>query len=103
MIRMGHWNGRGGHQQVFRYTDEHRGRMGHCEWLPVDGDMCLRDADAGDCFHTYVALRKQDDGKYVRVGVFGAYTFGKPLCKLDERTFHLACAGEPIELPGEVK
>lgn len=103
VLRMGQWNGRGGHRQVFRYTDEHKNRMGHCEWLPKAGDLCVRTEDAGDCFHRYVAVRPRKDGKLVRVGSFGAYIFGEPICTLDERTFHLACAGEPIELPAARK
>jgi hypothetical protein len=72
--------------------------MGSCDWLPTPGDLCLRVEDAGDCFHTYIALRKTKDGKYKRAGKFGAYVFGEAICTLDERTFHLACAGEPVRL-----
>lgn len=100
--RIGLWNGRGGHRQVFRYTDEHKHRMGHCNWLPKEDDLCIRVADAGDCFHEYVAIRRRRGGKYVRVGSFGAYIFGKSICTLDERTFHLACAGEPVKMPDSV-
>lgn len=94
----GQWGGRGGHQQVFRYSEENRRSMGRCDWLPQEGDYCVRVEDAGDYFHRYIALRKREDGLFVRVGKFGAYIFGKPLCTLDERTFHLACAGEPIDM-----
>lgn len=96
--RIGQWGCRGGHRQVFRYEKEHRHRMGHCSRLPKIGDLCIRIADAGDCFHDYIAMRPNEDGQYVRAFEFSAYVFGEPLCKLDERTFHLACAGEPVEI-----
>ena len=98
--RIGVWRGRGGHRQVFIYRDEDKNRMGHCRWLPQDGDLCVRTEDAGDCFHKYVAIRQKEDNRFVKVGDFGAYVFGKPLFTLDERTFHLVCAGEPVALMG---
>ena len=97
--RVGFWGGRGGTRNVYPYSDGYRHRLGDCEFLPRDGDLCIRTGDAGDFCHSYVAVRRRDDGKYVAAGKFGAYTFGEPLCTLDERTFHLACAGEPIDLP----
>ena len=106
MHRIGQWNMRGGQGNVYRYNDEdHKHRMGHCDWLPKEGDLCLRVRDSGDYFHDYIALRKTSDGKLKMVGKFGAYVFGEPICKLEDRAFHLACAGEPVSLPnsgGEV-
>jgi len=92
------WNCRGGHQNVYQY-DENRDkdRMGDCSWLPKHGDLCVRVADSGDCFHNYVAIRREN-GKYKKVGKFGAYIFGKKICKLKDRTYHLILAGEEIEL-----
>lgn len=91
---------RGSHGNVYRYNDaDHKHRMGHCGWLPKDGDLCLRVRDSGDCFHDYVSLRETKAGKWEKVGEFGAYVFGDVVCKLDDRQFHLACAGEPISLP----
>lgn len=83
---------------VYKYIDkEHKHRMGHCEWLPSDGDLCVCIGHSGDCFNDYVAMRKQSDGTYLKVGEFGAYNFGVPCGKLDERNFHLLQAGEPIQ------
>lgn len=81
---------------MFVYHGAHINQMGNCDWLPEPGDLCIRVADAGDHFHHYVAVRKTKGRKYRRVGKFGAYEFGKALLTLDERTFHLACAGEPV-------
>lgn len=87
-------------RQCYEYRDEHKNRMGSCDWLPSNGDICIATEHSGDHFYTYVAMRKHTDGKWVRVGKFGAYVFGTAIGKsLDERTFHLACAGEPVELP----
>ena len=97
--RIGSWGGRGGHQNVYRYADEHKHRMGNCDWLPENGDLCVRSEDAGDHFHTYVAIRQRGDGMWVKCGKFGAYEFGEAIFKLDERDFHLALAGEAIRLP----
>ena len=98
--RVGKWNCRGGHGKVFRYIEsEHNHRIGQCGFTPSDGDLCIRVADAGDCFHTYISVRKTKDGRYVRVGEFGAYIFGKEVCTLSERKFHLICAGELVEIP----
>ena len=91
---------RGGHGNIYRYNDaDHKHRMGSCKWLPKDGDLCLRVRDSGDCFHDYIALRETTAGQWGKVGEFGAYIFGEAVRKLDERTFHLACAGDPISLP----
>jgi len=99
--RIGQWGGRGGHQNVYRYTAKDRNRMGHCDWLPEDGDLCIRTQDAGDHFHNYVAIRQREDGMWVKCGKFGAYEFGKVIFKLQERDFHLALAGEAIRLPND--
>jgi hypothetical protein len=100
--RIGQWGGRGGHQNVYRYTAKDRNCMGHCDWLPEDGDLCIRTQDAGDHFHNYVAIRQREDGMWVKCGKFGAYEFGEAIFKLEERDFHLALAGEAICLPNNV-
>lgn len=93
---------RGGHGNVYRYDDnKHKRRMGSCKWLPSDGDLCIRVKDSGDCFHSYVAIRECEDGKWQKVGEFGAYVFGEAIIKLEDRQFHLACAGEPILLQND--
>lgn len=86
--------------EVYRYIplrDEHR--LGHCEWLPQAGDLCVCVGHSGDCFHSFVALRPNDGGGWRVVGEFGAYGFGAKLAVLAKREFHLAQAGEVIEMP----
>lgn len=95
------WGGGAELRRLYEYSDDDRSRMGHCDWLPSNGDLCLCVEHSGDCFFTYVALRKQGDGKWRRAGKFGAYVFGTPCGVLPERTFHLACAGEAVELRTE--
>ena len=101
MIRMGPsaWGSGATNRTIYRYDharDKHR--MGHCAWLPKDGDLCLCVGHSGDCFHDYVALRQGDDGKWTKAGEFGAYFFGEKVGELCKRDFHLAQAGEPIEM-----
>jgi hypothetical protein len=88
---------------VYRYAAEHRERMGNCEWLPSEGDLCVIEALSGDCFYDYLALRRvadgPDAGKYKRVGRFGAYVFGERTCVLDPDTWHQAGAGLPVNIP----
>lgn len=86
--------------EVFRYIplrDEHR--LGHCEWLPQASDLCVCVGHSGDCFHSFVALRPVEGGRWRVVGEFGAYGFGAKLAVLDKRAFHLAQAGEAIDMP----
>ena len=85
--------------QLYKYRYIDKNRIGNSEWLPSNGDICLAMEHAGDFFYHYVALRKQENGQYIRVGKFGGYIFGAEIGEpLDERTFHLACAGEPVTL-----
>lgn len=59
--------------------------------------ICVCVGHAGDYFHDYVAIRKSDDGMWRKVGRFGAYWFGEKVADLDERSFYLVQAGEPIK------
>ena len=63
-------------------------RIGHCAWLPNDGDLCLCVEHSGDSFYDYFALRLNDNGKLTKVGEFGAYVFGRKVGKLEKRQFH---------------
>lgn len=104
MNRVGKWNMRGGRGNMYLYIDaDHKRRMGHCAWLPEEGDLCLRVCDSGDCFHSYIALRETEDGKWKKAGEFGAYAFGEVVSTLNDQTFRLACAGESVSLPTEVQ
>lgn len=95
--RVGRWNKGNNKREVYLYNDsEHKNRMGSCEWLPSDGDLCVCIEPSGDCFDRYVAMRKQPDGSYQKVGKFGAYAFGDSCGELPEREFHLLQAGENI-------
>ena len=86
---------------IYRYDHARdKCRIGNCEWLPEDGDLCLCVGHSGDYFHDYIALRKYGDGKMIKFGEFGAYPFGVEIGKLDKRSFHLVQAGEPIEFTG---
>lgn len=87
-------------RSIYRYDDHtHKRRMGCCDWLPSDGDLCVCISHTGDCFNDYFAVRKQEDGKYKIVGKFGAYVFGRDIGTLTERDFHLLLAGESIDCP----
>lgn len=86
--------------EVVRYIPlRDQDRMGHCDWLPKAGDLCVCVGHSGDCFHSYVALRQTDGGGWRVVGEFGAYGFGAKLAVLGKREFHLAQAGEEIVMP----
>ena len=86
---------------IYRYDhDRDKCRMGNCEWLPKDGDLCLCIGHSGDYFHDYVVLIKSEDGRMVKSGEFSAYSFGVEVGKLCKRSFHLVQAGEPIEFTG---
>lgn len=90
-------------RSIYRYIHaEHKGRMGYCEHLPSDGDLCLCVEHAGDCFDNYVKLWVDDDGLYSVLFEFGAYCFGEVVCTLSDRVFHLLLAGEPIALELEI-
>ena len=67
------WGGDARAGDLVEYKAEHRDRMGHCDWLPEPGDLCVVGTLSGDCFYKYTAFR---DG--VQVGTFGAYQFGEP-------------------------
>lgn len=95
--RVGKWGAGGVNKGVYLYIDEdHKHRMGSCEWLPKDGDLCVCVEHAGDCFSDYVAMRKQENGDYKMIGEFGAYNFGEKISELSNRNFHLLQAGESI-------
>lgn len=84
---------------IYRYDKaDSECRLGDCDWLPDDQDICLCVAHSGDCFHTYIALRPTANG-FVKHGKFGAYGLGEPIGRVDERSLHLAQAGEAIYLP----
>lgn len=93
------WNVRGGHQNIYRYTDADEHRIGHCGWGPQGGDICIRTEDVGDWFHNYIAIRPNADGTWSKCGEFGAYVFGELLGTLGRREFFLLRAGEPVTLP----
>jgi len=95
----GSWRRQRNNGDVVLYTDADKCRMGLCDWLPSSGDVCVVTEHCGDCFDSYIALRRGEDGRYCKVGSFGAYTFGNVVATLDTRRYHLAHAGEPIELP----
>lgn len=97
----GSWSGGSSDRSVYLYIDEDRERMGHCDWLPKNGDLCVCLEHSGDCFYDYMAVRKTDDEKYEKVGEFGAYNFGEKLGTLTKRCFHLLCAEEKVELEYE--
>ncbi len=97
IYRIGKWNKGNNKRRVYLYSDaDHKDRMGNCDWLPEDGDLCVCIEPAGDCFDNYVAMRKQTDGSFTKVGRFGAYAFGESCGELQERDFHLLQAGEKI-------
>lgn len=94
------WGAGGTKKAIYKYSDkEHKHRMGSCDWLPKDGDLCICVGHSGDCFSDYVAMRKTAKGTYEMVGKFGAYNFGKPVGELSDRDYHLLQAGEEIEGP----
>lgn len=94
---IGKWNAGNQSRAVYRYDhQEHEHRMGSCDWLPNDGDLCVCVQPSGDYFDDYVAMRQREDGMYEKVGEFGAYAFGEPCARLEKRDFYLLLAGEPI-------
>lgn len=95
---MDNWRKGGRIGSVYKYVDkEHNHRIGSCDWLPEDGDLCLCVGHSGDCFSSYVAMREVEGG-LKKVGKFGAYVFGESLGYLEVRDFHLVQAGEIITL-----
>ena len=101
-MRMGRgaWGFGNSSRNIYRYINyRHKDRMGCCDWLPSDEDLCVCIKHSGDCFDDYFAVRKQEDGKYKIVGKFGAYVFGSSRGELTERDFHLLLAGESIDCP----
>ncbi len=97
--RMGRWGVGNAQKNIYKYSDaEHKNRMGCCEWLPEDGDLCVCVAHSGDYFNNYAAMRIQENGAYKMVGEFGAYCFGESIGELSKRDFHLLQAGEEITL-----
>jgi hypothetical protein len=94
-----HWGGGAAERDLVQYSDErHRDRMGHCKWFPSDGDFCVCVKHSGDCFYSYMAIRKEEDGTWRKIGDFGAYVFGEKIGKIDEREFFLLQAGELVSL-----
>ena len=93
---MNNWRTGNTIQGVYEYRPEHTGRLGNINWMPKSGDMCVCVAHSGDCFNNYVAMRKNDDGKFVMVGEFGAYFFGTKIGTLPKRDFHRLQAGDLI-------
>jgi len=95
------WNSGNEIMGVYEYKDsEHSRRMGHCEFLPSDGDLCVCVSHSGDCFNNYIAIRKQPCGGYKSIGEFGAYVFGDKSFNLKSREFYLLQAGETVNLEG---
>jgi hypothetical protein len=96
---MGVWRQGNIRKNIYKYNEKlHKNRMGHCDFLPNDGDLCICVEPAGDCFDRYVVVRKCDDGCYVMVGEFGAYAFGDSCGTVNDREFHLLQAGEQVRL-----
>lgn len=92
------WGGGAEIGRLYEYRDTDKDRMGSCKWLPSPGDLCLCVAHSGDCFFDYIAIRKQKDGRYKKVGGFGAYCFGKARRKPSFRKRYLLLAGEIITI-----
>jgi len=91
-----------GHGNVYRYQHaDHRSLTGRSDWVPKDGDLCLRIGPFGEFSHGYVALRSTPDGRFQKVGEFISRMFGEPICKLESELFHRACVGEPISLQND--
>ena len=99
------WGGGGIKKGIYKYDhkrDEHR--MGGCDWLPKDGDICICTDHSGDYFSDYFVVREVKPQEFKKVGIFSAYNFSEQEGKLSERIFHLLLAGETInslELKGE--
>ena len=69
----------------------------------ITGDLCMITGHTGDCFHTYVLLRKAGVGlefnnMYGSAGTFSAYEFGTPVAKIGKLDFHLVQAGFNIKI-----
>ena len=95
------WGRDGDIRGIYKYSHDRDGnRIGHCNWLPKDGDLCICIAHSGDYFSDYVVMRKvKGNGKVRMVGKFGAYNFGKRIGTLRKKNFHLLQAGEAISYP----
>ena len=83
---------------TFRKKDKDAYRLGHNDWNPKIGDLCICVEHSGDYFYNYAAIRPDDSGKHRVVGEFGAYCFGKPGKKLTKTVFHTLLAGIPCYL-----
>mgnify|MGYP001570328347 CR=1 FL=1 len=91
--------------EVFVYdADKHKYRLGNGTRLKLlTGDLCMVTGHTGDCFHTYVLLRKVGAGlefnnMYMCAGTFSAYEFGTQVAKIGKLDFHLVQAGFNIKI-----
>ena len=84
---------------IYEYLEsESRHRIGHCDFIPRDGDYCVCIEHSGDCFDDYIAIRNTGKGTFKKIGEFGAYRFGEKLASLGKKDFHLLQAGEEVML-----
>lgn len=91
------WGTGGTTKAVYKYDHERdQNRMGSCNWLPKDGDLCVCTQHAGDYFSDYFAVREQKLGGFKMVGKFGAYNFSEQCGTLSDKIFHLLQAGEVV-------
>lgn len=84
---------------IYLYNNKlDEGRIGHCQFKPADGDLCLCVEHSGDYFYDYIAIRRSGR-KWKAAGRFGAYVFGQSIAKTNERQFCLLQEGLAVALP----
>ena len=80
---------------IYEFRNEDLGRIGSCDFVPEEGDLCLCTEHSGDCFNNYIAYRfiaKEDaccwpEWGYEEVGRFGAFKFGNKREGYEQKTF----------------